>query len=73
MSNLVKRFGNVVAVNRLNLNIYDGEIFGLLGPNGSGKSTTLLVIATVYKPSEGDVEVYGYSVTRDGDMVRRIV
>jgi ABC-2 type transport system ATP-binding protein len=57
----------------LNLDIYDGEIFGLLGPNGSGKSTTLLIIATVYKPTEGDVEVYGYSVTRDGDRVRRIV
>jgi ABC-2 type transport system ATP-binding protein len=71
--NLVKRFGSVVAVNRLNLDIYDGEIFGLLGPNGSGKSTTLLIIATVYKPTEGDVEVYGYSVTRDGDRVRRIV
>ncbi|MFZ8795688.1 MAG: ATP-binding cassette domain-containing protein [Acidilobaceae archaeon] len=71
--NLVKRFGSVVAVNRLNLDIYDGEIFGLLGPNGSGKSTTLLIIATVYKPTEGDVEVYGYSVTRDGDRVRRLV
>jgi len=70
---LVKRFGNVVAVNGLNLDIYEGEIFGLLGPNGSGKSTTLLVIATVYKPSEGDVEVFGYSVTRDGDKVRRLV
>jgi ABC-type multidrug transport system, ATPase component len=73
VNNLVKRFGSVVAVNRLNLDIYEGEIFGLLGPNGSGKSTTLLTIATVYKPSEGDVEVYGYSVTRDGDKVRRIV
>ena len=71
--NLVKRFGSVVAVNRLNLDIYDGEIFGLLGPNGSGKSTTLLIIATVYKPTEGDVEVYGYSVTRDGDRVRRLI
>ncbi len=70
---LVKRFGNVIAVNRLNLDIYEGEIFGLLGPNGSGKSTTLLVIATVYKPTEGDVEVYGYSVVRQGDMVRRLV
>jgi ABC-2 type transport system ATP-binding protein len=57
----------------LNLDIYDGEIFGLLGPNGSGKSTTLLIIATVYKPTEGDVEVFGYSVTRDGDRVRRLV
>lgn len=71
--NLVKRFGGVTAVNGLNLDILDGEVFGLLGPNGSGKSTTLLIIATVYKPSEGDVEVYGYSVVRDGDKVRRLV
>lgn len=71
--NLTKRFGKVVAVNRLNLDIYDREIFGLLGPNGSGKSTTLLTIATVYKPSEGDVIVYGKSVSRESDEVRRFV
>ncbi|MEN2999586.1 MAG: ATP-binding cassette domain-containing protein [Acidilobaceae archaeon] len=70
---LVKRFGSFAAVNGLNLDIEEGEIFGLLGPNGSGKSTTLLVIATVYKPSEGDVEVYGYSVTKSPDQVRRLV
>ncbi len=69
----VKRFGSVVAVDGLNLDIFDGEIFGFLGPNGSGKSTTLLTIATVYKPSKGDVEVYGFSVTREGDAVRKLV
>ncbi|MFZ8791492.1 MAG: ATP-binding cassette domain-containing protein [Thermosphaera aggregans] len=42
-----KRFGETVAVDNLGLDIYDGEIFGLLGPNGSGKTTTLLTIATV--------------------------
>ncbi|MEM0365638.1 MAG: ATP-binding cassette domain-containing protein [Acidilobaceae archaeon] len=71
--NLVKKFGNVTAVNNLNLDIYEGEIFGLLGPNGSGKTTTLLIITTVYKPTSGDVEIYGYSVTRHGDIVRRLV
>jgi len=70
---LVKRFGNTVAVNRLNLEIYEGEIFGLLGPNGSGKSTTLLIISTVYKPTSGDVYVFGRSVVRQGDEVRRYV
>ncbi|MDM7275419.1 MAG: ABC transporter ATP-binding protein [Thermoprotei archaeon] len=69
----VKKFGNVVAVNGLNLDVFDGEIFGFLGPNGSGKSTTLLTIATVYKPTRGDIEVYGFSVTRNGDAVRKLI
>ena len=71
--NLVKKFGNFVAVDNISLTIYSGEIFGLLGPNGSGKTTTLLTIATVYKPTSGDVRVYGYSVVSDGDKVRKMV
>ncbi len=70
---LVKRFGNTVAVNGINLTIEEGEIFGLLGPNGSGKSTTLLIISTVYKPTSGDVIVFGKSVVRQGDEVRKYV
>ncbi|MEM4969704.1 MAG: ABC transporter ATP-binding protein [Sulfolobales archaeon] len=70
---LVKRFGNTIAVNGISLTIEEGEIFGLLGPNGSGKSTTLLIIATVYKPTSGDVIVFGKSVVRQGDEVRRYV
>lgn len=69
----VKKFGNTVAVDGLNLEIYEGEIFGLLGPNGSGKSTTLLTIATVYKPTSGDIYVFGRSVTKEGDEVRKYV
>ncbi len=69
----VKKFGDTVAVDGLNLEIYEGEIFGLLGPNGSGKSTTLLTIATVYKPTSGDIYVFGRSVTREGDEVRKYV
>ena len=70
---LVKSFGNAIAVNGINLTIEEGEIFGLLGPNGSGKSTTLLIIATVYKPTSGDVIVFGKSVVRQGDEVRKYV
>lgn len=68
-----KKFGSVVAVNNLNLEVYEGEIFGLLGPNGSGKSTTLLTISTVYKPTSGDIYVLGRSVTKEDDVVRRYV
>ncbi len=71
--NFTKRFGSTVAVDNLNLDIYEGEIFGLLGPNGSGKTTTLLTLATVYKPTSGDIYVFGHSVTREGDLVRKFV
>ncbi|MGC9148037.1 MAG: ATP-binding cassette domain-containing protein [Sulfolobales archaeon] len=71
--NFTKRFGDFTAVKNLNLDIYDKEIFGLLGPNGSGKSTTLLTMATVYKPSEGDIQVYGKSVVKESDEVRKFV
>lgn len=71
--NFTKKFGDFVAVDGLNLDIYDKEIFGLLGPNGSGKTTTLLTIATVYKPTSGDILVYGHSVIREDHKVRKLV
>ncbi|MEM0023555.1 MAG: ABC transporter ATP-binding protein [Thermofilaceae archaeon] len=73
IAGFTKKFGNVVAVNNLNLEIYEGEMFGLLGPNGSGKSTTLLTIATVYKPTSGDIYIFGHSVMKEDDVVRRYV
>ncbi|MEM1830500.1 MAG: ATP-binding cassette domain-containing protein, partial [Desulfurococcaceae archaeon] len=56
--NFTKKFGDFTAVDNLNLEIYENEVFGLLGPNGSGKTTTLLTIATVYKPTSGDIYVF---------------
>jgi ABC-2 type transport system ATP-binding protein len=53
-----KKFGDFIAVDNLSLDIYENEIFGLLGSNGSGKTTTLLTIATVYKPTSGDILVF---------------
>ncbi|MEZ0345583.1 MAG: ATP-binding cassette domain-containing protein [Infirmifilum sp.] len=73
IKNFTKKFGSTVAVDNLNLDIYEGEIFGLLGPNGSGKSTTLLTLSTVYKPTSGDIYVFGHSVSREGDIVRKYV
>ncbi|MEM0340829.1 MAG: ABC transporter ATP-binding protein [Acidilobaceae archaeon] len=70
---LVKKFGNVTAVDDLDLDIFDNELFVLLGPNGSGKTTTLLIISTVYKPTSGDVFVYGHSVLKEGDKVRKLI
>lgn len=70
---LVKRYGRVVAVDRLNLEIYEGETFGLLGPNGAGKTTTILMLLGLTEPSEGSVQVAGLDPTRDPIGVKRIV
>ncbi len=69
LENTVKRFGGLVAVNNVSLNVEEGEIFGLIGPNGAGKTTLLNVIAGVYKPNAGavrftDEEITGLSPER---------
>lgn len=70
---LTKKFGNLVAVNHLNLDIEEGEILGLLGPNGAGKTTTILMLATVIKPTEGTAIVGGYDVRKNPDKVRGLL
>jgi len=57
--NLVKRFGDKVAVDGVSFEVYPGESFGLLGPNGAGKSTTLAMIAGLLRPDAGEIEVGG--------------
>lgn len=59
-----------IAVNGLSLEARPGEIFGLLGPNGAGKTTTLRCVATLLKPTEGNIEVCGYDTVKDGAKVR---
>lgn len=59
IQNLVKRYGEFVAVNHLNLAVQEGEIFGLLGPNGSGKSTTINCILSLLKYDKGTIQVFG--------------
>jgi ABC-2 type transport system ATP-binding protein len=68
-----KKYGDFVAVERLNLKIEAGELFGFIGPNGAGKSTSIRFLATLLKPSYGEGIVNGYSVTRDPMNVRRSV
>ena len=70
IQNLTKKFGNVAAVDHLNLDIEDGEIIGLLGPNGAGKSTTILMLATVIKPTEGTACVGDYDIRKQPEKVR---
>ncbi|MGB9690642.1 MAG: ABC transporter ATP-binding protein [Candidatus Sumerlaeaceae bacterium] len=59
LNNLTKRFGQILAVNRLSFEVYEGDIFGFLGPNGAGKSTTLYMIAGLVHPTSGTIEVLG--------------
>src|SRR5271154_4400129 len=66
---LGKRFGNQVAISGLTLDIAPGEVFGLLGPNGAGKTTTLRILAGIYAPDTGYVEVAGLPHTA-ADAIR---
>jgi ABC-2 type transport system ATP-binding protein len=62
--NLTKRYGDVVAVDNLNLRIRAGEVFGILGPNGSGKTTTILMLLGLTEPTEGWARVLGFDPMR---------
>jgi ABC-type multidrug transport system ATPase subunit len=68
--NLVRVFGDKIAVDHLNLRVEKGEIFGFLGPNGSGKSTTIKMLCGLLAPTSGTAVVSGIDVNRDPEMIR---
>lgn len=68
-----KRYGDLVAVDHLNLKIEPGEMFGFIGPNGAGKSTSIRFLATLLKATSGEGIVNGHSVTREPLSVRRSI
>ena len=70
---LTKRYGRSLAVAGVELEVEQGEIFGLVGPNGAGKTTTLKMLATLLVPSAGDAEIAGHSVRKDPDAVRTVI
>ena len=70
---LTKKYGGFTAVDRLDLQVMEGEIFGLLGPNGAGKTTTILMMLGLTEPTAGQVRVAGYDSTRQPLLVKRIV
>lgn len=70
---LTKTYGDITAVDHLNLVINSGEIFGLLGPNGAGKTTTILMLMGLTEPTSGSLRVGGYDPMRDALDVKRIV
>jgi ABC-2 type transport system ATP-binding protein len=68
--NLTRRFGDLTAVDHLNLEIAEGEIFGLVGPDGAGKTTTLRLLCGLMDPTEGSVIVAGHEVAKEPDAVK---
>ncbi len=70
-SNLSKVYGEIIAVNAIDLGVAAGETFGFLGPNGAGKSTTIKMLCTLVRPTDGQAYVAGYNVTKNRDAVRR--
>ena len=71
VESLVKRYGNLVALDHLNLEINEGEIFGLLGPNGSGKTTTISCMLSLLKYDKGNIEILGEKIRPDNYNVKR--
>jgi ABC-2 type transport system ATP-binding protein len=69
-SALTRRFGDLTAVDRLNLSVAAGEVFGLLGPNGAGKTTVIKMLTTLLPPTSGQAKVAGFDVQRRAARVR---
>jgi len=70
---LVKRYKNLIAVDKFNLKIHQGELFSLLGVNGAGKTTTIKMLTCLSKPTDGDAVVGGYSVIKDPGQVKQLI
>ena len=73
IGNLTKVYGEVKAVEDLNLEICPGEIFGFLGPNGAGKTTTIRILTTLTKPTSGHARINGFDVLREPLKVKRAI
>lgn len=71
VKNLVKRFGDFVAVDDISFDIAPGEIFAFLGPNGAGKSTTIKMLTTLLTKTSGEIKLAGFDPDKDPDNVRR--
>jgi ABC-2 type transport system ATP-binding protein len=70
---LVKRYKSLTAVDKLHLEIQQGELFSLLGVNGAGKTTVIKMLSCLTKPTEGDAMVSGHSITKAPDQVKRMI
>jgi ABC-2 type transport system ATP-binding protein len=71
--NLVKKYGENVAVKGISFTMEEGEVFGLLGPNGAGKSTTISMLTCLFPPTEGRIRIYGHDVVKEASQVKRLI
>ena len=70
---LTKVYGELRAINNLNLELVEGDLFGYIGPNGSGKTTTMRILATLLQPTWGEASVCGYSIYTHPKEIRRLI
>ncbi|MCX8178555.1 MAG: ATP-binding cassette domain-containing protein [Candidatus Aenigmarchaeota archaeon] len=70
---LTRKFKDVTAVNKINIKIEQGEIFGLLGPNGAGKTTLISMLCTLLQPTDGTAKVNGFDIITEKDKVRKSI
>jgi ABC-2 type transport system ATP-binding protein len=73
INHLTKRYGNVLAVSDLTLQIAQGEFFGFLGPNGAGKTTTIKILAGLLKPTSGTVRIAGFDIQHQPLEAKRMI
>ena len=73
VENLVKKFGDLVAVNDISFKVAPGEIFGFLGPNGAGKTTTINILCTLLRPNSGRATINGFDVVHQQSQVRQSI
>ena len=71
--NLTKRYGTLVALSNLNLEIAEGDCFGFIGPNGAGKTTTIKILATLLQPTWGEARVCDYVVGYQSRQIRPLI
>jgi ABC-type multidrug transport system ATPase subunit len=69
ISNLSKRFKSFTAVDKLSFSVNQGDVYGFLGQNGAGKSTTIRMMLSLIKPSEGDIQIFGLSLEKEREKI----
>jgi ABC-2 type transport system ATP-binding protein len=73
VKDLVKQFDDIMAVNGLNLEVQEGEMFGFLGPNGAGKTTTISILCGLLKPTAGSAQIGGYDIGKEPRKVKELI
>jgi len=73
IKNLIKKFEDITAVDNLNLEIEQGELFALLGPNGAGKTTTIKILCGLLQPTSGSISIGGYNALKEASKIRPLI